>query len=98
MADAFNEGRAAGAEEGTTAVVEEWGLNSFYQPERGGFTKERCMKRLREQMAVIRGQSSSSTLMVTHKVTVFGITEEQVNSGGIVAFDSATNQSMTLEL
>ena len=29
-----------------TAIVEEWGLNSFYQPAVGGFTKEKCIAQL----------------------------------------------------
>lgn len=91
--DTFNEDSTE-----ASSVVEEWGLNSFYQPERGGFTKAQCIKRLRESMNVIRDRSRSPTLMVTHKVTVFAVTDVQVNSGGIVAFDSQTNMSLTLQL
>ena len=47
-------------------------------------------------MNVIHEQSHSPTLMVTHKVTVFAVTDVQVNSGGIVAFDSQTNKSLRL--
>jgi broad specificity phosphatase PhoE len=86
------------------SVEEEWGLNSFYQPERGGFTEAACMKRLEESVlgrlrAIPVGERDGAvTLMVTHKVTVSAVTGIDVDSGAIVAYDSKTGEAKRLEL
>ena len=90
-----------------STVQEEWGLNSFYQPERGGFTEEKCMQQL--DTALLnklkhisledrKNNGYGQILMVTHQVTVNAVTKLQVASGEIVAYDSKTGQAKKLEL
>ena len=93
-------GAAAAAAAATVVVQEEWGLNSFYQPGLGGFTKERCLARLRarfEQLvapgAVRRGERA---LLVTHSVTVRALTGLGVSQGSVVAFNLATGEAKVL--
>lgn len=96
-----NNSAAAG---GYFSVEEEWGLNSFYQPERGGFTKAACIERLdgsilgRLKAIPIDDRDGSLILMVTHKVTVTDVTGVDVDSGGIVAYDSKTGEAKLLKL
>jgi hypothetical protein len=80
------------------------GLNSFYQPELGGFTKDTCLKWLDEDILnklktmPLEEKGALQVLMVTHKVTVAAVTGIQVDSGGIVAYNSATGESKLLNL
>ena len=84
-------------------VEEEWGLNSFYQPELG-FTKSACMKRLDESILgrlrdiPIKDRDGRATLMVTHKVTVSAVTGVSTSSGEIVVYDSKLNEARRLVL
>jgi broad specificity phosphatase PhoE len=85
-------------------VVQEWGLNSFYQPEHG-FTQDRCIEQL--ESAILRPLSRSQqvtqeklvqTLLVTHHVTVNAVTGNTVSSGGIRAYNTRTRQSREIIL
>jgi len=84
------------------SVVEEWGLNSFYQPSLG-FSKDQCMERLerslletaRESQQLRRGKFVQ-TLLVTHYVTVSAVTGRTVSSGGVIAYNSRTKESLEI--
>ena len=82
----------------TPSVVEEWGLNSFYQPSLG-FTREACMKledgilKTAQESQVLRGGKFVQTLLITHYVTVNAVTGKTVSSGGLVAYNSRTKES-----
>uniref|UniRef100_A0A7S4JNJ2 Histidine phosphatase family protein n=1 Tax=Odontella aurita TaxID=265563 RepID=A0A7S4JNJ2_9STRA len=85
-------------------VVEEWGLNSFYQTERGGFTRDECVERLNdgilERLRSIPPEQRDGTrmLMVTHQVTVSAVAGIRTKSGEIVAYDSRTGEARKLDL
>ena len=80
-------------------VVEEWGLNSFYQPSLG-FTREECVARLEDrilktakELQVLQGGKFVQTLLITHYVTVSAVTGRTVASSGLVAYNSRTQES-----
>ena len=86
------------------SVVEEWGLNSFYQPELG-FSKEECIQQLED--AIIKTARESQprqggklvqTLLITHYVTVSAVTGRTVASGGLVAYNSRTKESREISI
>lgn len=85
-------------------VVEEWGLNSFYQPDRGGFTKDACMKRLNENILgklkafPVKERGGALTLMVTHQVTVSAISGLRAASGEIIVYDSRSGEAKRLKI
>jgi hypothetical protein len=83
--------------------VAEWGLNSFYQPERGGFTEAACMRRLDESIlgrhAVPAAERDGTlTLMVTHQVSVSAVTGVSTSSGDIIAYDSRSGKARLLKI
>ncbi len=79
-------------------VQAEWGLNSFYQSERGGFTAANTIKRLEDSVFARDRADGVQTLMVTHQVTVSEVTGIRVDSGGIVAFDTQSGRAKQLTL
>jgi hypothetical protein len=85
-------------------VVQEWGLNSFYEPEHG-FTQDMCIERLESAILTplsrsqqVRPDKLVQTLLVTHYVTVNAVTGNTVSSGGIRAYDTRTRQSREIIL
>eukprot|EP00946_MAST-07B_sp_MAST-7B-sp1_P000096 g96.t1 len=101
VAQLNNNSAASGA---YISVEEEWGLNSFYQPERGGFTKDACMERLDESIlgrlksVPVEDRDGMLTLMVTHQVTVSEVTGVRTSSGEVVAYDSRSGEAKRLDL
>mmetsp|Transcript_24529 Transcript_24529/g.29730 ORF Transcript_24529/g.29730 Transcript_24529/m.29730 type:complete len:331 (-) Transcript_24529:47-1039(-) len=86
-------------------IKEEWGLNSFYQPELGGFQREECVARIEDALieSLRRGRRERNgrlvqTLLVTHQVTVRAMTGTTVSSGRIVAYDTVSGKSRELTL
>eukprot|EP00802_Teleaulax_amphioxeia_P021897 Tamp_22292.p1 GENE.Tamp_22292~~Tamp_22292.p1 ORF type:complete len:181 (+),score=21.61 Tamp_22292:467-1009(+) len=96
--------RASSTESAPFRVVQEWGLNSFYEPELG-FTQDKCIERLESeiltplsQSRLIRQDKLVQTLLVTHYVTVNAVTGHTVSSGGIRAYDTRTKESREIIL
>ena len=86
------------------SVVEEWGLNSFYQPSLG-YTRDMCVTRLNDSLLAELDRDDSrnatngkrtQTLLVTHYVTLGALSGITTSSGGVVALDTRTRQAREL--
>ena len=74
-------------------VIEEPGLNSFYQDI---VPKKETLARLQQKLVQI-DESKGITIMVTHFVTISAITGIGVSSGGMVSYNPKTRQAMPIE-
>ncbi len=69
-------------------------LNSFYDHY---FSRDELLPLLQERLSKIKSDDAP-VLMVTHFVTIMGITGKSVSSGDLVVYDPATGQSEMLRL
>ena len=74
-------------------VIEEPGLNSFYQDI---VPKNETLARLRQKLGQI-DEGKGITIMVTHFVTISAITGIGVSSGGMVSYNPKTGHAMPIE-
>ena len=74
-------------------VIEEPGLNSFYQD---FAPKKETLARLRQKLSQI-DEAKGITIMVTHFVTISAITGIGVSSGGMVSYNPKTGHAMPIE-
>ena len=74
-------------------VVEEPGLNSFYQDI---VPRKETLARLRQKLGQI-DEGKGITIMVTHFVTISAITRIGVSSGGMVSYNPKTGHAMPIE-
>ena len=74
-------------------VIEEPGLNSFYQ---NFAPKKETLARLRQKLSQI-DEAKGITIMVTHFVTISAITGIGVSSGGMVSYNPKTGHAMPIE-
>ncbi len=69
-------------------------LNSFYDHY---FSRDELLPLLQERLSKIKSDDAP-VLMVTHFVTIMGITGKSVSSGDLVVYDPATGESEMLRL